>query len=53
VWTRGFALLFSGFPMLILERYSPRPDLRQVRFIDSIPYVPGLKLGFPALATSF
>ncbi len=37
----------------ILDHYSFRPDLGHLRFVDLLLYLPGLELGFPALATSF
>jgi hypothetical protein len=53
VCTRVFSLLLQLFPLSILKPNSRRPDLRQLRSEDLFLYLPGFKLGFAALATSF
>ena len=53
VRTRSSCPLLQLFPLPIPDHYSFRPDLGHLRSVDLLLYLPGLELGFPALATSF
>src|SRR5436305_3793275 len=51
--SRGFAVLLRFLPQLVLELRSCLPNLSHVHLIESLGYLPGLELRFPALRPAF